>query len=82
MHLHLIPTGSSRINQVERWFAYLTTQLLRRSAHRSVQDLETDLTTWIKTGNTNPNPFVWTKTAEETFKSLNQYLQRIPGTEH
>jgi transposase len=82
VHVHFIPTGSSWINQVERWFAYLTNQLLRRSAHRSVQDLETDLNKWIQTWNTNPRPFVWTKSAEEILDSLARYLQRISGAEH
>ena len=82
VHFHFTPTGSSWINQVERWFAYLTTQLLRRSAHRSVTALETDLAAWIETWNTNPKPFVWTKTAEEILDSLTRYLQRISGAEH
>ena len=82
VHFHFTPTGSSWINQVERWFAYLTNQLLRRSAHRSVQALETDLTTWIDTWNSNPKPFVWTKTAEEILDSLTRYLQRISGAGH
>ena len=38
-HMHHTPTYSSWINQVERWFAYLTDDLLRRSDHRSVQSL-------------------------------------------
>ena len=42
-HVHFTPTGSSWINQVERWFAYLTTQKLQRSAHKSVQALEADV---------------------------------------
>jgi transposase/uncharacterized protein YerC len=82
VHVHFTPTGSSWINQVERWFAYLTTQLLRRSAHRSVQALEADLQAWIDTWNSNPRPFVWTKTAEEILDSLARYLQRISGAEH
>jgi transposase len=82
VHFHFTPTGSSWINQVERWFAYLTTQMLRRSAHRSVAALEADLATWIQTWNTSPKPFVWTKTAEEILDSLARYLQRISGAGH
>src|SRR5580693_6754862 len=36
-HLHFTPTGSSWINQVERWFGYLTDQMIRRGVHKSVQ---------------------------------------------
>ena len=33
-HLHFTPTGSSWINQVERWFGLLTDQLIRRGVHK------------------------------------------------
>jgi transposase-like protein/transcriptional regulator with XRE-family HTH domain/transposase len=46
-HVHFTPTGSSWINQVERWFGYLTDQLTRRGAHKSVQALEADVRAWI-----------------------------------
>jgi hypothetical protein len=46
--MHFTPTGSSWINQVERWFGYLTSQLIRRGAHKSVQALEADSRAWIK----------------------------------
>jgi transposase len=81
-HVHFTPTGSSWINQVERWFAYLTTQMLQRSAHRSIQALEDDVRAWISTWNSNPRPFTWAKTADEILASLAQYLQRIKGGEH
>jgi transposase-like protein/transposase len=78
-HLHFTPTGSSWINQVERWFAYLTDQLLRRGVHKSVAALEKDVRDWIKTWNDNPKPFVWTKTADEILNSLAKYIARISG---
>lgn len=81
-HIHFTPTGSSWINQVERWFAYLTEQLIRRGVHKSVQALEADIRAWIADWNTNPKPFVWTKTAEEILDSLTRYCQRISGAEH
>ena len=81
-HVHFTPTGSSWINQVERWFAYLTEQKIRRGTHRSVQALETDIRTWIADWNRNPHPFTWTKNAEEILQSLAKYLTRISGGEH
>jgi transposase len=81
-HVHFTPTGSSWINQVERWFGYLTSQLTRRGVHKSVQALEADVRAWIAQWNTNPKPFVWTKTAEEILDSLARYLQRISGAGH
>ena len=80
--VHFTPTGSSWINQVERWFAYLTTQMLQRGVHKSVQALEADVRTWVEHWNSDPKPFVWKKTAEEILNSLARYLQRISGGEH
>ena len=81
-HMHFTPTYSSWINQVERFFAYVTTDLLQRSDHRSVQALEADIRKWIKAWNENPQPFIWTKTAEQILESLGRLLQRITGAGH
>src|SRR6266704_122583 len=79
IHLHFTPTGSSWINQVERWFGFLTDQLIRRGVHKSVQSLEHDIREWVSTWNEDPKPFVWKKTAEEIRDSLARYLQRVTG---
>ena len=81
-HMHFTPTGSSWINQVERWFGYLTEQKIRRGAHRSVRALEADIRAWITDWNTNPRPFIWTKTAEEILESLARFCRRISGAGH
>jgi transposase len=81
-HVHFTPTGSSWINQVERWFGYLTDQKIRRGVHKSVQALEADIRGWIQTWNENPRPFTWTKTAEEILDSLAKYIARISGAPH
>jgi transposase-like protein/transposase len=81
-HLHFTPAGSSRINQVERWFGYLTDQMIRRGVHKSVQALEADIRAWIANWNTDPRPFTWAKTAEEILDSLARYIARISGGEH
>jgi transposase len=81
-HLHLTPTYSSWLNLVERWFAELTTRKLRRSAHRSVAELEADLATWIAAWNQDPRPFVWTKTADEVLDTLTGYLHLINNSGH
>jgi transposase len=77
--LHFTPTGSSWINQVERWFGYLTAQRIRRGVHKSVQALEADIRDWIENWNQNPRPFRWAKTADEILDSLAKYLARISG---
>ena len=74
-HMHFTPTYSSWINQVERFFAYVTADLLQRSDHRSVQALERDIRNWVKGWNENPKPFIWTKPAEQILESLKRLLQ-------
>jgi transposase/DNA-binding CsgD family transcriptional regulator len=81
-HMHHTPTYSSWINQVERWFGYITDQLIRRGDHRSVQALEADIRAWATAWNENPKPFIWTKTAEQILISLSRLLKRIKGEGH
>ena len=81
-HLHFTPTGSSWINQVERWFGFLTDQMIRRGTHKSVQALEADIRAWIADWNTHPRPFIWTKTAEEILDSLARFCRRISDAGH
>jgi len=78
-HLHFVPTSTSWLNMVERWFAELTNKKIRRGTHRSVPELERDIRSWIDTWNENPRPYVWVKTADEILKSIAGYLERLPG---
>ena len=81
-HIHFTPTGSSWVNQVERFFGLITDKLIRRGVHTSVTALEADIQQWIDTWNENPRPFTWTKTADEILNSLAKYLARISGAAH
>jgi hypothetical protein len=81
-HLHFTPTSSSWINQVERWFGFLTEQKIKRAAHKSVRALEDDFRAWITDLNTHPRPFIWTKTAEEILDSLARFCRRISDAGH
>jgi transposase len=81
-HMHFVPTGASWLNLVERLFSELTSKLLQRGIHRSVADLNADITNWLDQWNDNPRPFVWTKTADEILESLAAYCQRINDSGH
>lgn len=81
-HLHFTPTSASWLNLVERWFAELTNRKLRRSAHRSVTELERDIRQWINEWNKNPKPFIWTKTADQILDTLAAYCTRINDSGH
>jgi transposase len=80
--LHFTPTSSSWLNLVERWFAELTNKKLRRGAHRSVHQLNTDIRAWIETWNEDPRPYVWTKSAEEILGSISRYCTQFNDSGH
>jgi transposase len=80
--LHFVPKGASWLNLVERWFAEITSKLLRRGVHTSVAALEADIQTWLDHWNQNPRPFIWTKTADEIITNPARYCERISETGH
>jgi transposase len=61
--LHFTPTSSSWINLVERLFAEITRQRIRRGTFDSVDQLKAAIVDWIEHRNQNPKPFVWTAKA-------------------
>jgi transposase len=81
-YFHFIPTHASWLNLVERWFAELTNKWLRRSAHRTVAELEAAIAEWLATWNANPRPFIWTKTADQILSTIASYCQRINDSGH
>jgi hypothetical protein len=62
--------------------AELTNRKLRRSAHRSVTELEADVRRWINEWNADPKPFIWTKTADQILDTLAAYCSRIIDSRH
>ena len=80
--LHFTPTSSSWLNLVERWFGELTTKKLQRGTHRSVRALNADIRNWIESWNSNPRPYIWTKTADQILDSIARYCTRINDSGH
>lgn len=70
-HLHFIPTSSSWLNLVERWFAEITRKRIRRGVFKSVKELIEAIEHYIKINNQNPKPFVWTKRVEDILEKVN-----------
>jgi len=64
-HIHFIPTSSSWLNVIERWFRDLTHNRIRNGVFRSVPDLIQAIQDYIAHHNENPTTFVWTKKAED-----------------
>lgn len=75
-HLHFTPTHASWLNLVERWFAALTEKQLRRGVHRSTRELEQTIEHYLAVTNTDPRPFVWTKSADAILASIARFCIR------
>lgn len=69
-HLHFIPTSSSWLNMVERWFREITDKRIRRGTFRSVPDLVKAIMQYIETHNQNPKVFVWTASVEKIMTKI------------
>lgn len=81
---HFIPTSSSWLNLVERWFGELTQKAVRRGVFHSVPDLVQSIEAFLVAWNTDPKPFVWTATVaaiQEKLARCRQTLEQIqPGS--
>lgn len=79
-HVHFIPTSSSWLNLVERWFRDLTEDRIRRGTFHNVKELEATIHGYIEQHNQDPRPFVWTATPErivEKFRRARATLDKM-----
>jgi len=81
-HLHFTPTSASWLNQVERWFAKITEQRIRRGVFKSVDALIEAIDDYIATHNRAPRPFVWTASAELILQRVERLCTRINRSPH
>ena len=73
-HLHFTPTGSSWLNMVERFFARITTEAIRRGSFSSVRQLQAAIDAYLAEHNKEPKPFTWTASADSIFRKLENSL--------
>ena len=69
-HVHFIPTSSSWLNLIERWFRELTDKRIRRGVFRSVPCLEAAILEFLDHWNEHPKPFIWTAKAEDILEKV------------
>jgi transposase len=69
-HMHFIPTSSSWLNMVERWFRQITDQRIRRDAFTSVPQLIAAIEAYIQHHNEDPRPFIWTAQVQDILKKV------------
>lgn len=75
--LHFIPTSSSWLNLVERFFGVLTDKALKRGVFTSVKELEASIHEFIDTHNKSPKPFTWTKSTEVILEKVNRAREAL-----
>src|SRR5467141_2136779 len=69
---HFVPTSSSWLNLVERWFRELTEKAIRRGSFLSVPDLKQAIEAFMQAWNKNPKPFIWSATVEDIIKKIDR----------
>ena len=69
-HLHFTPTSASWLNLVERWFAEITRQRIRRGTFRNVPELVRAIQAYLRDYNHNPRPFLWTASAASIMRKI------------
>jgi transposase len=74
--LHFTPTYASWLNLVERFFALLTEEALRRGSHTSIPQLRKAIFDYVDVHNEEGKPFVWTKTADEILDKIREFGER------
>ena len=74
---HFVPTSSSWLNLVERWFEELSEKAIRRGSFMSVPDLQQAIDSFLAAWNAKPKPFVWTATVEEIIKKIERARTKL-----
>ena len=74
---HFIPTSSSWLNLVERWFAELTEKAIRRGSFVSFPDLQAAISTFLEAWNLKPKPFIWTAKVEDMIRKIERARAKL-----
>lgn len=81
-HMHFVPTYSSWLNQVERFFSIITSRIIRRGSFDSVKDLTNKIERFVDNYNRSCKPFIWTATADSILEKLARLCGPINGAGH
>jgi transposase len=76
-HLHFTPTSCSWLNQIERWFAEITSKRIRRGTFQSVRELIRAIENYIRENNKDPKPFCWVAKASSIIRKVNKYKETL-----
>ena len=76
-HLHFVPTSSSWLNMVERWFGEITSKRIRRGSFKNVPDLITAIMQYIENHNQNPQVFIWSASFEKIMSKISKCQEAL-----
>lgn len=82
IHMHFTPTSASWLNMVERFFRDITTERLRRGVFTSVPELIAAIDDYIVHHNTDPKPFIWTKSARDILQKVIRANRRLSSKQN
>jgi len=77
VHFHFVPTSSSWLNLVERWFWEITRVRIRRGTFTSVPALERAIGEYLRHYNQQPKPFIWTKDADTILAKIDRCIEPL-----
>jgi len=80
--MHFTPTSASWLNMIERFFRDITTERLRRGVFTSVPELIKAIDEYIAHHNTNPKPFIWTKSARDILQKVIRANSRLSSKQN
>jgi len=80
--MHFTPTSASWLNMVERFFRDLATERLRRGVFTSVPELVTAIDAYVAVHNTDPKPFIWTKSARDILQKVIRANRRLSAKQN
>jgi transposase len=75
--LHFIPTASSWLNMVERWFRDLTDKRIRRGSFCNVRELRAAIEDYVHHHNLKPRVFTWTASAESILAKVTKCKEAL-----
>ena len=76
-HLHFIPTSSSWLNMVERWFREITDKRIRRGSFKSVPELTSAIMQYLENHNQNPKVFIWSASVERIMSKISKCKEAL-----
>lgn len=81
-HMHYTPTSASWLNMVERFSRDITTGQIRRGVFTSVAELIAVIDGYIAHHNTQPKPFIWTKSARDILQKVIRANNRLSSKQN